>query len=248
MTEPTHLPKAPITEALLDIRVKLPPHTDLVRLATLQELLKDRYPSRRERVLWQSDFHITPGTIEMAAPTGETTGYLFTSLDGKQIVQARLDGFTLNRLAPYKDWASLRDEARDLWRHYVRIASPSSITRAALRYINRLELPLPLRDFKEYILTTPEVAPGLPQGLATFFMRLVIPVPTRQAVAIVTQTCESLADMGSVLPLIFDIDVFREAAFDVEADEVWDTFETLHELKNEIFFKSITDKTKELCQ
>jgi uncharacterized protein (TIGR04255 family) len=163
-------------------------------------------------------------------------------------VQARLDGFTFNRLKPYKDWESLRDEARKLWQHYTQIASPKNITRVALRYINRIEIPLPMRDFKDYILTIPEIAPGLPQGLANLFMRLIIPVPAMNASAIVTEAFDPPAASSSVLPFIVDIDVSCEALFDVDAVEVWETFEKLRELKNEIFFKSITDRAKELFQ
>jgi uncharacterized protein (TIGR04255 family) len=149
-------------------------------------------------------------------------------------------------LKPYDKWETLRDEARELWQHYVQIASPESVTRVALRYINRIEIPLPIRDFKDYILTTPEIAPDLPQGLGSFFMRLVIPDPKAQAVAVVTQTVESVDESSNRLPLIFDIDVFRMAAFGVQDEALWEMCEQLHDLKNEIFFKSITPKAKEL--
>lgn len=246
MVDPIQFPHAPITEALLDIRVKLPAQIDLTRLATFHDAVKDRYPLKRERASWQSGFQLTLGTgPEMLQSSGGPDGYLFTSADGRQIVQTRLDGFTFNRLKPYDKWATLRDEARELWQQYVQIASPEVVTRLALRYINRIEIPLPLRDFKEYILTTPEIAPKIPQGLASFFMRLVIPEPKTQTVAVVTEMMEPIADSSKALPLILDIDVFREAAFDVN-DGLWETFESLRNLKNDIFFKSITPKAKEL--
>lgn len=185
-----------------------------------------------------------PRCLNSAA--GGPDGYLFTSVDGRQVVQARLDGFTFSRLKPYDKWEALRDEARELWQHYVQIASPETVTRVALRYINRIEIPLPMRDFKDYILTTPEIAPALPQGLDSFFMRLVIPDSKTQAVGIVTETVEPVDESGKRLPLIFDIDVFRTAAFNVQDNAMWETFENLHDLKNEIFFKSITSKAKEL--
>jgi uncharacterized protein (TIGR04255 family) len=248
MTEYTEFPNAPITEALLDIRVKLPPQVDLEQLATFQNDIKDDFPSRRERFMWESRFEIKEGDVQVSSPTGGVEGYLFRSSDGKRVVQARLNGFTFNRLWPYENWQKLRDEAKPLWQRYIRIASPEIITRIALRYINRIEIPLPIRDFKDYILTTVEIAPGIPQEMSGFFMRLVIPVPDMSAVAIVTQTFAPKKINNDILPLIFDIDVVRETVFDVEAEEVWDTFDTLRDLKNDIFFKSITEKTKELFQ
>ena len=166
MPAPERFPNAPITEALLDLRVELPSHIDLAQLATFQDAIRDRYPDRRERLLVQSHFEIEQGAVIAHPSTGGLYGYLFTSPDRRQVVQARLNGFTFSRLKPYRTWESLRDEARELWQHYMQIASPQGITRVALRYINRIEIPLPMRDFKDYILTTPEIAPGLPQELA----------------------------------------------------------------------------------
>lgn len=238
--------RAPITEALLDIRVELPSHIDLARLATFQDTLKDRYPTKRERVTWQFGFQAKPKTApETFKPSGGPDGYLLVSSDERQLVQARLDGFTFNRLKPYDKWETFRGEAKQLWQHYIGIASPQRITRLALRYINRIEIPLPIRDLRDYILTTPEIAPELPQSLENFFMRIVIRDPNSQAVAIMTLTIEQIKD-AKVLPLIFDIDVFREAVFDSQNNEIWNTMEKLREYKNTIFFKSVTEKTKEL--
>ena len=250
MVETTRFPNAPITEALLDIRVTLPAQTDLAKLATFHNAIKQQYPSKQERLAWRGHVEIKASPVPEVSQsaTGEPDGYLFTSVDGRQVVQARLDGFTFSRLKPYDKWTTLRDEAQELWQHYVRIASPETVTRVALRYINRIEIPIPMRDFKDYILTTPEIAPDLPQGLGSFFMRLVIQDPNAQAVAIVTETMEPIDESRNRLPLIFDIDVFRMAAFNIQDNAMWEAFEYLHDLKNDIFFRSITLKAKELFQ
>src|SRR3990167_5750912 len=103
MSELIRFPHAPITEALLDIRVKLPAQIDLTRLTTFHDAVKDRYPLKRERTSWHGGFQLKPGTGPemLASSSGGPDGYLFTSADGRQIVQARLDGFTFNRLKPY---------------------------------------------------------------------------------------------------------------------------------------------------
>jgi uncharacterized protein (TIGR04255 family) len=108
-----------------------------------------------------------------------------------------------------------------------------------------LELPLPFKDFKEYILTTPEISPALPQGLKTFFMRLEIPHESYQAVAIITETMEAPSSTLR-LPVILDIDVIRETTVSPSSSEIWQVFEQLRDFKNEIFFNSITEKAKEL--
>lgn len=247
MSQVTRFPNAPITEALLDIRAKLPSEVSLAKLATFHDSVREQYPAKQERVRWQGGIHFEPGGIpEIRPASGGPDGYRFTSTDGKQIVQARLDGFTFNKLKPYDRWETFRDEARRLWQHYLSIVAPESVTRIALRYINRIEIPLPMRDFKDYILTTPEIAPGLPQRLDSFFMRLVIPDPKTGGVTIVTETTEPITDSAQSLPFILDIDVFHVAAFAAKDEAIWEKFGQLRDLKNDIFFKSVTPRAKEM--
>jgi len=245
MAQEEWLKNAPITEALLDIRVKPSPHIDLSRLASFQDAIKDQYPSKQQRIEWHGSVQIKPGTSPKIETAESPQGYIFFSNDRTQAVQARLDGFAFSRLKPYKTWDALRDEAKELWRQYVQIVAPEAITRVALRYINRLEIPLPIRNFNEYILTVPEIAPALPQALSNFFMRLVLPEPSLKATAIITETMEQPPIAGEILPLIIDIDAFSDASYEVNADEVWIAFEELRKFKNKIFFGSITEKMKE---
>lgn len=114
-----------------------------------------------------------------------------------------------------------------------------------MRYINRIEIPLLLKDFKEYILTVPVVAPELPQALEHFFMRLVIPRPDLGAVAIINQTME-IPEGGQRLPFLFDVEVFKKTSYSGDEEDMWNEFEKLRDFKNEVFFKSMTEQAKEL--
>lgn len=236
---------APITEALLDIRVILPDCTRLEQLLTFHDCVRERYPNKRDRKSWTGSIQVRDEGPEISGQSGGTDGYFFASLDGTNIVQCRLDGFTVNRLKPYDKWETFRDEAFQLWQNYVTIAGPTQITRVALRYINRIEIPLPIRDFKDYIVTGPEIAPGLPQGLAGFFMQLTIPITELAAQAVITETIEPVTETRK-LPFILDIDVFKEAIFEVNQSEAWAALEQLHDLKNDVFFESVTPRAREL--
>jgi uncharacterized protein (TIGR04255 family) len=236
---------APITEALLDIRATLPSGVTLGTLATFQAGLESRFPNRRERRAWEGMVQLGPGgAVETRQKAMGPDGYLFTSADGRQIVQARLDGFTFNRLRPYVSWEALRDEAREHWDRYRQVARPEGVSRIALRYINRVDIPLAAADFKQYIRTAPEIAPGLPQGLAGFLMRLVVPMERFEATAIMTETMEAPKD--DRLPFILDIDVVMEKSFSPDGGEMWQAFERLRDCKNTVFFESVTKAAKEL--
>lgn len=239
------LAKAPIIEALLDIRAQPETGIGLDRLAAFHTEVRDRYPRSQERQSWAGNLRFGPSGVSTTDERKGPDGYLFTSADKKQVVQARLDGFTFNRLRPYESWERFQGEARELWTLYCRIARPTVVSRVALRFINRIELPLTLADFREYILTTAEVAPGLPQGLSAFFMRLEIPLQEAGCVAIVTETMEK---PEGTLPFILDIDVVREEMMDPNGAALWEAFERLRHAKNTVFFRSLTLRAQELCQ
>ncbi len=249
LTDYQIFPNAPITEALLDIRVEFSKKPDLKTIEGLQNTIKERYPEKTSRHFLKAKFKfsmedVTPLSVPTAAGSD---GYLFRSLKEGKIVQSRLDGFTFNKLKPYENWDVFRDEAHELWKLYYDIVKPIRVVTIALRYINRIEIPLPFNDFGDYILTNPQVAPNLPQGLSHFFMRIQIPNDELQAFGTIIQTMENPTESRK-LPLIFDIEVHRESNYDKEMLEMWDDFEKLRNFKNEIFFGSITDKTKELFE
>jgi uncharacterized protein (TIGR04255 family) len=238
---------APITEALLDIQVTRQGAADFRALEPFCEAIAATYPNRRFRKEFRAQFSVSDeGDAVAASPEGGIVGYLLTSADGSQVAQARVNGFSFSRLKPYQDWDRFKSEASRLWDLYLNLTAPESIERIALRYINRLELPLPFGDFREYVRTAPDIAPGLPQSLSHFLMQLQIPSPEHDALAIVTETMEAPVGDESRLPFILDIDTVRTGKLDPRDEALWDRFEKLHALKNEVFFQSITDKTKEL--
>ena len=248
MADWPHLSNAPITEALLDIQVRLPSDTKVEGLAIIHDSIRERYPTPRTRMNWKGGIQIKEGEQpQVVSPEGGPTGYLFYSADNRRVVQVRLDGFTFNQHRPYLNWATFRDEAREHWNRYRDLAKPEMVTRIALRFINRLDIPEPMGDFKNYILTAPDLAPGLPQGLANFFMRLAIPHPTEGYTALVTMT-EDAPTKAGVASLILDVDVFQEMAVAPSNEAIWGVFEQLRDYKNEVFFKSLTPKAIALFQ
>ena len=245
----TPYPNPPIREALLDIRTIIPPGTDLQIFASYQEKVKDRFPVKEDRFIWGGGFQFKPGSApEIVAPSGGPYGFSFRSSVGNKIVQARKDGFTFNKLRPYENWDVFQPEAKTLWEHFVDVVKPKSVSRLALRYINCIEIPLPIGSFKEYLLTVPEVAEGMPQGLAKFFMQLVVPKDISGAIANITETMEPINTERNILPFILDIDVYRNVNFDPADEKIWGMFDELRGYKNLIFKKSVTPKCEELFQ
>ncbi|MEO6203444.1 MAG: TIGR04255 family protein [Nitrospirales bacterium] len=240
---PKHYSKAPLTEAVLDIRVELPSEITLHELKEVQLGQEERYPKREDSLLVFGQMSM--GSEVSASAKQTPNGYRFTSQDNRQIFQARIDGFTFSRLAPYETWESFRDEARRVWELYRLIAKPKNIIRLALRYINRLDLPLPLKDFKDYLRTIPEISPNMSQGLSGYFMQLQLPQPDLEAMLVLNQTL--IPPPGpNLVSVVLDFDLFCKDNVPSEDQDIWKRFETLRTRKNEVFEACITDKTRRL--
>lgn len=247
MTDYPIFKNAPITEALLDIQVSLPPDVDLAKLASVQDQVRERYPAVQERQQWQIQAVAMGDSQPEVSQSGGVVGYIFFPDPSCQdrAFQSRLNGFTFSKLKPYETWGAFQAEARELWDIYSGIAQPTQINRLALRTVNRLNLPMPFSDFNEYILTTPEVAPGIPSDLAQFFMQLSIPQPGGE-IAVVTSAMPPLQLDQTFVTIIFDIDVFVEETLLLDPETIWEKCESLRQVRNDIFFNSLTDKAKEL--
>jgi len=241
------LKNAPITEAVIDIRVKLPSSTDVKSIDLLFDRIKNQYPVRLGHRVSEFSLELKPNEDPIKASKSRVNGYRYISADKKQIVQARLDGFSVSRLHPYSEWKDLRDETKRLWQFYKEIAKPDAIIRVALRYINNLNMPFPKNDFDEYLTAPPLVPKELPQGVSSFLTRVVLTEPSLGVNAIITQALELVPPIAEInrLPVILDIDVFKQDPKGMEEIDVWNTIEQLRHFKNKIFDKSITPKLKE---
>ncbi len=239
-------PRAPIAEAVFDIRVD---EIDDAVLAHIGPYVDVGYPNREEGVL--SEVEIENSPLGMSTKSvRKLNGFRFTSEDGKQIVQMRSDGFTFSRLAPYETWQAFYAESRRLWLDYARLMGKVHLRRAALRYINQIHVPAGQVRIDDYLRTRPEISPDMPDVTSGYFMSLDIPLPAFEANSQIVQTV--LADKeGTGGFLVLDIDVFsplgqREYTDCTGMRELDVVFGKLRQAKNLVFEASITDKSRRL--
>jgi uncharacterized protein (TIGR04255 family) len=241
MAKLQHLARAPISEALIDIRVTLPKRTRQIEyLAGLDEQFRRQYPEKK--TIHELQYKVELGSPETEEKTSTQLGFRYTNSDNTQVIQATLNGFTFSRLPPYQDWPKLREGAMRTWDIYSGHVQPESITRVAARYINKLTFPGPLIDFDHYLRYCPVVPKALPQILGAFFTRIVVPDQKHESTAIITQMFQP---SPTEITVVLDIDVFREKVF-TDAQEAWSVLDRLRDFKNLIFFDSITEKAAKL--
>lgn len=243
MVRPRHLKNAPIVEAIIDIRVKLPVDFNPSVFKPLIEKLVTKY-TKVERGLR------TPIEIKKNLPVIKQTkekefGYRFTSKDNKEVGQFRIDGFTFSRLQPYTNWGEVIKEAKRLWRLYRSKTQPVVVDKISVHYINRLEFPPPYNDYCEFLTAAPTLPDTLPQKLSSFLTSLLVREDDLWASILQTRVKSTIKDN---LGIIIDIDTFKKKKKGIEEKDIWSTFDLLHELKNRIFFELITEKAVRLFE
>lgn len=238
MADVRHLSRAPLTEAVVDIRV--PPHSPSVReaLEALADGLRDDYPIKSEQEQVGAHVEFALGEVVTEPIANRFHGFFCRSGDGLSIAQFRVDGFTYNRLRPYTSWDQLFPEAMRLWRLYCEAIPCEGVSRLGLRYINHLSIPSG-STLTDYVSLAPGTPSRLPGYVQEFLTRIVLYEADDDLAAAVTVVLEPTgAEEESVL---LDVDAFREMQSTADDQEVEETFRALHDFKNQIFFNSVTD-------
>ena len=245
MAKERHLTNAPIVEAIIDFRASLSDQTTISTFDQHLPTMELNYPNKSPLIENSIDLQFNKEKFTHAQHEQGTVGYRYDSIDATQIVQFRLNGFSVSRLKPYQDWSQLKQEAESLWAMYSELAKPQKIDRIATRYINVMPIPLPIDDIEDVLTVPPRSPGGLKQQLRSFLARVVSePKDSTGTTAIVTQAFDSIEDNNAIF--ILDIDVFLNCEFVPDSSDCWEELEKLRILKNKLFFESITDRTAEL--
>jgi uncharacterized protein (TIGR04255 family) len=240
-------PHAPIVEAVLDVRVRLSSPLSEEVLTELKVREQDRYPGFRRPFQVQFKVERTNPTVEpTAGVSSQANGSAFVSKDELQIFQARPDGFSHNRLAPYLDWATFRSEAARLWGLYREIVQPQAIELLGLNYINKIAIPGGT-EISDYLRAYIQIPPELPQTLEVHNFQVQMRDSDSEARIAITVAFGAL-DAERKVPVTLNVQAFKfvnEPALEVAENEIWDTFDHLRDLKNLAFEACITDRVRE---
>lgn len=238
-----HLSNAPIAEAVLDFRVKLPSDFKLDVFQPVRTELAPEYPRFEEQQIVEQMFKQEPGSAaEVSTRFSGIHGYRLLSSDGTNVVQLRRDGFTLSRLNPYTSWDEVFTEAWRLWCLYLEVAKPVEVSRVAVRYINRMLFPLPFTDPGEYLKAPPMTTEGWPKEMTSFLSRVVMYEPESDITVNVIQALEPQISPEGPVALIFDIDAYQDVSLQPADGTIKERFGKLRLMKNQVFFSGLTPK------
>lgn len=246
-----HFPKAPIVEAVIDIRARATAEFEESSVRSYLESRLNGYSFLDSRREFRHELQLE---TEGGKPPSQKLhdlgwkGVRFKSTDEKHIVQFNRDGIVFSRLEPYFDWQQLSSEGLKLWTIFRDLAQPRESHRVGLRFINRVLLPQGEVNFENYIQSAPAPPFGLDLPFQGFMHHDTLAVPGHPYAITVIRTIQVPPQSGGPgVALIFDIDVFTTQGFELVDNAMLEhRLKEMRWLKNKVFFGSITEKAQEL--
>lgn len=249
MTTPDHetFPNAPIDEAVVEFRVLCEDGAGPGPLERAVAALRPEYPDAQARVELQGTFGVgADGKTVVNAQTREL-GLLLRSLDGRWVVFPQVRAVSVSRVRPYTNWADLEDRVRRVWGVYEPMTRPVAVSRIGVRFINRVLIPESPMLLGDWFNSGVRLADGISDRLSEFSFRTVLADEEGRPQAVVGMATQPRDDKGRT-PVIFDIDVFADVTLRSDDPAIWLHLGRLRDAKNMIFFRSVTERTKEMLR
>jgi uncharacterized protein (TIGR04255 family) len=246
MSNYPHLNNAPIAEAVVEIRVRMPRPIPPENFERFKDRLKDRFPRSQSIRFVASRLHFDGGDQVKNDVSNTLLGVRLDDAEGKWVVQAKSDGLAVSRLPPYESWDSLIATAKDVWPIYDEVFGPEAVLRLGTRYINRVPLPdSESVDLDAVLTAAPRIPPELPQSLSQFVTRVVLPIEAEGIELTILQSLEPSPVQHSLrrAHVVLDIDAACERVLAPTAPEMWGILDALRSAKNMAFFGSLTQQT-----
>jgi uncharacterized protein (TIGR04255 family) len=245
MAEECLLRKPPIVEALIDIRFNVPETTKLTDLRAVCEFFAGEFPTFEERKMGiaKIEFRRSEG-IKVEAPPPEVSHFVrnngTTNSPATRSIAIQRDGITISHISNYGGWNDIIALASRLFKQFIQVANPIATIGLGARYINKIELPLTTFDFDHYFTCGPKLPQSVPQVVFEFHYRTGVSGESPFLKAWINQylTKKWTDHFPSVM---LDIDVFQSDRYPPIWNDIAEPLEKIHDLKNRLFFGSLTD-------
>lgn len=242
--EEFQLDNAPIIEAVVDIDCDMPTEFNVAAIeAQARDRFSGNYPNLKKAFALQHQVLARLNEPPQVSATQALHALQFFSQDSLQLVQVRSNGYSFNRLRPYSTLDDYLPEIERTWRLFVELTAPVRVRRIALRYINRILLPMETGaiELDQYLTSGPRLPDDDRLTYLGFLNQYSAVEPDTQNA--ITSTLSSQPIEKGQLPLIFDIDARRDFGAQPDNwDELRDVILSLRRLKNRVFKRTLSNE------
>jgi len=232
----------PIVEAIIAVTIQPLPESSLATLMNLSaEVAILGYALETAMTQHALEFAIEKG-VSRASNRDEVRGYQFFSADRRFAFQILRTGMIFSQLGHYESWELFTAEAKKIWDVYQTAIGEVSLVQYAVRYINKIFIPLG-EPTENYIRLYISVPPDLPQIIFNPYLRLSFALSNPVGILTHQQGILPHEKEGFASTLLDN--EFTFLATDLAPDALWTTINSVRETKDYYFLNMLTDKMKE---
>lgn len=168
-------------------------------------------------------------------PVLNSEGFILRN-DKNKILQLRIGSISIHLIDDYISMEELCRQLQSYWNNFLEITKKVSISNISVRYLNLIKSDehAAIDDYLKIFIAHP-----FEKNNSNQFCQLNL-IQEDVNISIVSTKGEMNGENGIVLDNTFQMNVENETAFQ--------NFRKLHEIKNDFFFKAITEKTLKLYQ
>lgn len=235
--------RPPILEAVVEIRVKS--GIDQDSMNKIEKRLKTRYPAPPQKTA-----NISVEISDVGAHVRQDIGgFKILSADGSNTVSVTNVAIGTSAMPPYSGWESFLAEAQLNWADWKKVAGWKEIARIGLRYINRIDVPVPdgteidLADYLTFGVRRPLI-PGF-GAMTQFAVNTEIPM-ANGPLKLILNSSPTPSPLVKTASFLLDLDLSVDQELPQNDGSMWDMLHQFRDVKNAAFEACITDKTRSL--
>jgi uncharacterized protein (TIGR04255 family) len=234
---------SPISEVVCEFQFGQDTLWDLTIPGLLYEKVRALFPKHSQAAIISMDILINQENVGQRI--GSAPIMRFLTEDERFLMQVGAYLLSVNHLKPYSSWQTFLPLIEKSFTAYRDVATPKSIHRLGLRYVNVIEISdqnLTLSDYFEFL---PSIGAHLPAINGPFLLGVQFPFESTRDVAKVQLSSLSGIE-ASKTSILLDIDYFLAQPEKIEPDTSINWFDNAHTRVEEIFEACITDRLRDL--
>ena len=248
MTQPSYK-RAPITEAVIAINFAQPLAPDLI--ASVSDKFSAYYPKHHNVENVKVAVQIPASQQDIPkTKIDRDVGHRRSSVDMTELVVLWPSAFAISQLAPYPGWDVFSQRFVRDWKIWKRNVDFRDVSRLGVRYINRIDIPMPkdgnILEYEAYLNIYPKL-PDILGPVGAYAVQAVFPIEDIRC-KLTLNSAVVPAPILDHVSFVMDQDIAREIDPPQSDEAIYALLNEIRIKKNSVFESCISNLARELFE